>query len=622
MGRLTEVLAKLSLGASLAAVLASAQLTELCIVLLGVAALLVGLRICSSTRLSAACAYTCGLLLPTVPCLGDSVLIALVLIYVLMSRARDGAYDTSSSRWAMPLLAYVGGSLLIEVALAFDVGGAGTTSFLRDVTVDTPARAIDVWRELSQTHAHSWRWYARFLAFAYAVDFFASEVRYREQFLKGLVVGVVCAAVFALVQWFELLPFSVKNQTNFWTSINRVSGLSSDPNAMGIVMALSLWCLAWRALELRRGFRALDIGSILLIGAAGVVSGSRTFLLASGILAAALMWHYARRFFLLAILGAALAVCVVTVLDSSTVALKRIQESQDIPEGLKRGVSALSLLRVSQTVSSRSLFLEIAGVLVQGHTTFGVGADRFREYVPLVGVQSGLVKGWTDNANNLYVGIWAELGIVGLVLLFLVVAGRTRSTVGQSPLATALLCGLGLLMLTGPHTDFPEVMLLVAFLVGASTIQRSNNRTPSLVIAGALLLGAYASLTREQGVFTWDDTQRSAIRWLSNRARIQLACQPQEGDAPPYAVTSLRSVYVPQKGPLEVRVLRNSRVEQELSFTRPQELRELRVACLKKERQVTLTLVTRPAWSPYRAWPESSGDRRLLGVEQLVPRRT
>lgn len=659
LGILLVIVSVATLSATLAVVLTSAHMWELYLVALGATAMLVSSRVLARREFSTLCAFVCGGLLPIVPCMGDAALISLVLFYMLIAVVR-GEARVWSSLWAAPLLAYGAGNILGEIAIAFDLAGGGATSFVRGVQVDTPQRVADVWREFSQTHAHSWRWFARFLAFVCAVVFFAEEAGRRKRFLQGLSFGVTLSAIFAVVQWFELIPFHVRNQTTFWSSIRRVSGLMSDPNALGIVMALSLWCLALRALEraripttcdedrshadlkikrpsergssttgrlcsyrseLRAAVRPAHAAWFVLVVAAGIVSGSRTFMLACAILIAALMWHYARRFLLVGVLTAAIIICAVTALDSYTSVLGDVQNTSRLPEGIKRGISSLSLLRFSQTFASRNLFLEIAQVLVHDHAIFGVGADRFREYVPLVGVQSGLVKGWTDNANNLYAGIGVELGLVGVIMLLLVAVSRTRSEIGRTPLATALLCGLGVIMLTGPHTDFPEVMLLVAFLIGACTRQRLQLSRISMVVPVALLLGIYAASTREQGIFTWDDTDRSALRWLSNRARLKLNCQKQPNDPMSQAVTSLRSVYVPQRGPLEVRIWHRGVVAQELAFRAPQEVQELRISCPPDSEQVTVTAVTRPAWSPYRAWPESSGDRRLLGVEQVVRRQ-
>jgi hypothetical protein len=620
MSKLGEFLVKISLGVALVIVLTAARRLELCVIAFAAVCMLIGVRRLSKSDFSGASAYVCGILLPVVPFLGESVLVSLVLVYMLVAGWREDT-QRGVGLWAAPLLAYIVGSFLGEIAIALDLTGAGATSFLRDVSIDTPERFFDVWRELCQTHAHSWRWYARLLTFACAVDFFACSSRYRERFVKGLFIGISFSAVFAIVQWLDLLPFVLGNQTAFWSFIRRVSGLMSDPNALGLVMGLALWCVALRQLECTHTIRFVDVVWLIAVVGAGTISGSRTFLLASAILVVALMWQYARRFLLAAVVAGLVVVGSVTALDSYTQVIEQVQVSEKVPEGLKRGLPSVSLLRVSETLASRTLFLDIARVLVRGHTIFGVGADRFREDVPLVGVQSGLVKGWTDNANNLYVGIGVEFGVIGLILMLIVTAGRTRSAFGSAPLCTALLIGTAAIMLTGPHTDFPEVMLLVAFLVGSCTLQRPQSHSATAVIFAALLLGVYASYTREQGVFTWDDSDKGAVRWLSNRARIVLLCNENTGQSVPRAVATLRSVYVPQRAPLEVRVLRGDSLLQELSFTKSQEVLQFGIDCPRGIDRIPVTLVTKPAWSPYRAWPESSRDRRLLGVQQLVFRQ-
>lgn len=619
MSVLRELLLKIALGASVAAVLASTHAWEqLLIAVLG-ALMLIGSRRYSIEQFSLACAAGGGILVPLVPWIGHASLITLVLLYVMIAPGR-GAENTRCGGWAVPLLAYGFACVTSEIVQSFGIAGGDVGSFFQGVVIDGFARVVDLWRALCETHARSLVWCVHLLAASCAVDFFSGEPQRRRLFSQWLFYGAGLSSLFALMQSLGLIPFTLPNQTSFWTSIHRVSGLMSDPNALGIVMALSLWCLALRTVEFGTRVGVTEILWAALVVMAGAVSGSRTFLLACAILAIALTWHFARRFFLAAVGGGVAIICAVTALDLYSPVLQQLQAHATTPEGIKRGVLSLSLLRISDTFASRSLFLDIAKHLIEGHVAFGIGAERFSDYVPLVGVRSGLVKGWTDNANNLYVGLLVEVGVVGFLLFMAALANRKRSVVGSLPLATGTLWGLGALMITGPHIQFPEVMILVAFLMGSTTVERQITLRSRIALAAlAVVLGLYSSGTREQGVFAWDDSGRGAVRWLSNHARIQLQCQHGEDGA--QATTRLRAMYVPQREPLEVRVLRGSGIVQKLSFTRSQVEQELHFKCADDERELALSVVTLPPWSPYRAWPGQSGDRRILGVQQVeLPR--
>jgi hypothetical protein len=524
------------------------------------------------------------------------------------------------------VLLYLFGNVLGEAAVAFGLHGSGTPGILHRVQIDGFARVVDIARALCDVHIPSWELLARVLLLVSVIDFFGSGILPRRWFATGLLVGSSVAAVVAIIQWFGWLPLELPNQTPFWTSLGRVAGLASDPNALGVVMALSLWSLVLVRPELMFGASRPVFLWIALVIVAGVVSGSRTFLLGLVVLCGALSWQRSRRLFIAGLGALAVSVSCVSMLDAIAL-LPAMQDAQSwLPQGIVRGVSALSLYRVSETFGSRSLFLDLATAVGRNHWLYGLGADRFREYVPLVGVQSGMISKWTDNANNFFLGLLVELGVFGFATVMVACSARTLDrSVGL--LGVWMCAALAVMLSTGPHTDFIEVVILVGFVVAVISTPRvgfNSRLVPLGVVAG--FLGIIASLWREQGAYTWWEYRGDAVRWLSHRAQIELVCEDSQQGAggvtsiAPIARTVLEPMYIPQNESLTVLCSTSAGDAQELVFATKQR-KELQVPCRQVGERTLVTVATQPPWSPYRAWPRRSGDRRILGVQQINPAR-
>jgi|GEM_PF-1748903 len=570
-----------------------------------------------------------GFLLPTVPWVGPNLLFLCgVWFFVLRSAEQsttrpDGSSDPSLM-WLAPFMCYVAGSVLGELAGALGVADFGSRSVLGGVSVDGAMRAVDLVRALIEVHVPSVVLSARVVLAGLLISFFAKEVGARACFTKWLIRGTAVSAVYVVVQWLGMVgivvvsPFELPNQSALWNALGRPSGLMTDPNALGIVLALTLWAAL---LDEHRGslFSPRGWCWVVLLMVAGTVSGSRTFLLAVAVLIPTAAWHAGRRRMVWGAVGAVVILCaVVTVLDRYSGTVEQLVALQGLPGGIRRGVQALSLIRLEDTLMSRSVFVEFASEIARGHWLFGVGADRFIDYVPLVGAKRDLVRGWRDNSNNLYLGILVELGVVGGVTFLLAIVGRALRSGGNRCAALGCVVMLAVIGCTGPHTDFTEVLFLVAFLVAITTEPRAKVQhvyTMMAIVAG--VVGLYSSTYREQGVYGWSDTPRGASRWLSHRAVIELPCE-HAGVESSHARLLLQPRYIPQSEPLRVTYGVVGQQCREISL-RTSEIHEATFACGPSEERIFVRVDTRPAWSPYRAWPGVSNDRRILGLEQLSP---
>jgi len=380
-------------------------------------------------------------------------------------------------------------------------------------------------------------------------------------------------------------------------------------------MALIL-VTVWQAPKLSGLLKASFVSLVVM---AGLLSGSRTFILLLILLAGALVARRSRRYLVAATVIALLAVCVVSLVDHFTPIISRIIADQSLPEGARRGLQALSLDRFSTTLFSREIFLSIGREIFYQAPMFGVGPDRFRDYVPLVGGELGLLSGWSDNSNNFYLGLLAELGLVGGIAFFLSVSRRRLLCLeGQiiSPLGVIVI--LALAMLTGPHIDSPEVLVLVSTLIALTTQEREISvRLKAALTIPFILLGVFASPLRESGVFGWEGDTNHLSRWLSPKAHLILPCYSSGELAQNGASLQMRAPNTPHARSFKVRVsaVNNSTTEFALS---PGMVQKFNLVCPSGQPRLPVTVSSTPPWAPYREWPASSIDGRVLGVQQSV----
>jgi hypothetical protein len=506
--------------------------------------------------------------------------------------------------WGTPILLYLVGSTLYETY----VSALGQYSFFSVVRLDEISRVRDALRSFFTVQSPSWRYLTHVVLFIGAVDVFSASREFSVYWRRSFLCGAALSAVYAISQWYGLTPFHLPNQTPFWTSIGRVSGLMTDPNALGVVMALSLWIVIQR--DVAEGkWSGNSTGLSLLFLGAGVVSGSRTFWLGVGLLVVGLTYLRARRLLWIVLAAGLSALAITSALDMYTPFLSIVQESSALPQGVKRIVSAMSLARLEETVASRSVFLTVASAIIDRDPLFGVGANAFASYVPLAGASIPSLKGWIDNSNNFYLGIVAELGVVGLFAFGMTTLSRRLKADAAVACAAAALCAVGIMLLTGPHTDFVEVLLPIALLVGMTTeVRRMQSYVRAYTSLLFLVSGSIAGSHHERGVYGWHADGERLHRWLSPDATVQVLCS--EANAREEQTVTVKPSYVPSREPLRL-LIRSSSFSREIQLSDASES-NISLQCGRYQFSVT------PAWSPARAWPQDSHDRRLLGVEQII----
>lgn len=554
-----------------------------------------------------------GFAIPLIPWVGSEVVIILALLVVLVLVPLPGRM--SSLRWATPLFLFLSGSVLAELFSSCWAGSQGL-AYLSLVRLDEWPRARDALRTLVEAQVPSLNAWARFFLLVIAIEFFSARADLRERWVRGLWGGSFVSALFALLQSAGLLSFTLSNQTPFWTSIHRVSGLMSDPNALGVMMIVALWC-RFVSIDPRHGWRGGEWLVAASIVGAGIVAGSRTFLLGLFLLVCATTFARARRVFVGTCVVVIVSLLGVSLLDLYTPWIGALVGADGIPEGIRRGVMALSVPRLSETIFSRRIFFEIGVALWRESPWFGVGADHFRAYVPIVGARLGNLRGWVDNSNNFYLGLLAEIGVVGALIACAtafsrgIIAGFQRSRAAWALLAVAAM------LLTGPHLDFPEVLLVVGCLIGSSTVARTTSPLQSPIVwALSVAMGVLSASAHERGIYGWREQGGVFERWLTPDARVRVACEVLDGEGEG-ARLLVSPLYIPRQGGLHVRIMPERGEPYTVSLL-SQEPHQVRIPCDPSTGDVWLRVITTPPWSPGRAWPESSRDFRILGVRQLL----
>lgn len=568
-----------------------------------------------------AIAYFTGFLLCTCGWLGSDVLLVSCFISLwLLSK-----WSTSEEpRWASaplrPLFLFGCGAFAAEIWISSGAPGRlasvyHPTSLIESYMFQDLVRSfLDVW-------GASWRWLFRVGVLSLTMKTFQRLETETCSIARGIWMGAVIASLYVGLQWFGFQIIVLPNQTDWWTSIRRLSGLASDPNAQGLVFGLALWI---RALLFHRSERTgssgfLETGiPIILVCIGGILTGSRTFFLVAGFLLIAFAVRRSVRTVLVLIASIVAFSSFVTMLDIFFNLDFLLHDRSWMPEGLGRILRSVSLIKISETLSSRLIFWNLALSVAQDHWFYGLGADRFIKYVTLYALRDASLGSWVDNANNFYLGLLAEGGI-GAVLGFIVSVIGYRFYAGPKDfMATFCVMMIFSILLVGPHIDFIEVLMLVGLLIGTFTRERRIAQRISKPIGILLLmLGFMVPHFRELGVYSWEyEGPNRATRWIAPYATVQIPCHTNETTGENMAELVLRTSYTPSVAQLTTQIVAqgNERKTIELSPGMPH---AAQFVCAQEKELLALEVSTNIGWRPAKVWPKRTSDNRVLAVQQV-----
>lgn len=455
---------------------------------------------------------------------GSGWLLLLSLLFLALSLFES---PRPNPFWAAPLLVVICLWVFSQCFWSFDIQSFRLLWQGMDGPGPSGMRNVLLSSYNSPPFAISAGWaFLRFLTLAALCSFFGTRVEERERFLRGLDGGLGIAAACTIFSLLYPNSLVLPNQSPFWTSIHRAAGTFSDPNAFGIFIILVLPLIYWRARN-AQGTRRSYLSTLLVLWSVlGAFSGSRSFFLGLGLY---VLWYGAcagRRFFW-TILGS-LAIVVVAlnvawILDPTSVP----SWSAKLPQGLQRVADAMTLSNAKDTFFSRFAFWRIGLSMWLDNFFFGVGFEQFRFHVPEYAARLGLPTGtWTDNSNNFYLGLLAEMGVLGGAAFLCALAALRWKHDAAGIFFRAPLTVLLILLFVGPHLAFDEVSILVAALL-SMTCEVHSLRWPRAALVIAPLMGAgifLKSATLSRGFFMWERDGQTSLRWTGRSAYGRLVC--------------------------------------------------------------------------------------------------
>lgn len=532
-----------------------------------------------------------GLSIPLIPIFGSPSLLFLALVYLLLRVKLHGAVliQLSNFRYAPFLvvpLAWTVGYLalhpiqgdLAAILIESDVGLLQRITDLHSYLAWSPPRSY-------QSFVVAIRW---ILFFTLLLGLFKIESESFKQIFIGVLTGFILALAYGTVQFLQAdgiitTGLTVYQVPAFWRAQGRFGATFTDPNALGVFTFLMLGLLLshFSTAILRTKFLilALCLAALCIAG----LAGSRTVFL--GVLVLALVSILRSR--------SRLGVGILAVLATAFAGwnlftfffpehLSALQST--LPRASGRVVSAMMIANFESSIESRTLFFRLAWAVWVDSPVIGIGLGRFQEVVPYYAKELGFGTGaWSDNPNSLYLGMLAETGLVGILLLFLSLLNfRFRAELGSQARVRENLCIAFLILLAiGPHLDFDEVAVLFGLIASqtftARRITASASEAPLILPAGrpAYVAGALLALffivavlsaikSSSWGLYSWEMTPHGVARWTRSAAQVELKCQAQPQSE---SFATLRVHAVNPRGEAAPLVLKTrSQLGEQLSF--------------------------------------------------------
>ena len=466
--------------------------------------------------------------------------------------------------------------------------------------------------------------------------------------IVGLTIGALLSIVVLCLQYWDVHPVFSLNRGAFWRFVGRYSASFSDPNAFGVtsllLVPILLLSAGGRLVALSR-FAAV----VLMVGV--LWSGSRTVWLGLTTWVIVLTAMYFRRTQSrgqrMAMIAVFCASCVGVAALGNPYVQERLEPVGFAP-GVQRILDTLHWENGAGRLNSRWIYGQIALQMWKEKPLSGVGVRQFYHHQSASAAKAGIDLGeWRDNANNFYLQVLAEGGLLGLtVLLFafvlfssaLSVRNQLAPPVEYSPLLASpnrlrwlsqmSLGVFALVLFFGPHLFFDEVRyvmsILFAFGVCYSVlppkeIERTARRrllaatfaVPFVYVACFVF---YSTGNSPRGFYQAEQGATGPVRWSAGTAYFSIC-----DDVSTQHVFQLSAPRADLQGqPLKVRLERES--EDKFETVQAIELRDTRwhQLTVPVAHSQLATGITRyrikvsSLWNP--SGGSTKGDTRWLGV--------
>lgn len=541
-----------------------------------------------------------GLLVPLIPLLDPHALPLLALLYLLLHR-----HEVSLS-WMSPLLLVLLSWSFAALYWEFDLKAVShilaekqslfeQLKSIRNIVLISPPHFISVLQVVI-----TW------VIIGGCTSSFAASTRRRGEVVRGLVGGSLISLLITSYTLWSSIHCLHNAQSSFWSSLSRYCSTFSDPNAFGVAVSLLLPLILSHLPCFDRRLRVLGQALLLPLVVVGLYSGSRTFVLSIALYGLIAVWLWSKRAVVgVVVLGAVVILCI----NLTPVHL----ESLPLPSSLMRTLQSVSLGTLTQAFFSRSLFWTLGLDVWRDYPLFGSGPETFRNLLPVYLEERRVdIGGWSDNANSFYLGLLAEMGIVGAVALIL---SLTQLRLNRLRSQEARWAGIGvgvfaITLLLGPHLEFPEVAILFSLLLGQATTPRPYipHRSYLLFAPAIALLVGWRSTFLEYGLHRWEKSAQGTYRWSTHRAFGRLPCVESKG------VLRL-STSDPRAASLPVKVTIIVREETHEVTLRPGQVKKVGLSC--EGGDVWYRLDVSRVWLPSE---QGLGpDSRILGVQVYSP---
>ena len=481
-------------------------------------------------------------------------------------------------------------------------------------------------------------------------------VPFRIRVLVPLATALAIGCGLAIYQGFVDLAFL---NPHLWPHMKRASGTLGDANVFGMIAALWIPGAVLLARTLPRPWSVLAGTAGVTLAALGVfTSGSRTALGALAIGFAALayegfrVWQRAegntrltaRRLAMIVVAVVLLGVTAVTVTRRSSITTVIDRGTLELIPGFGERSLAASLREV---LWERFGYGPVAVSMIMDHPWAGIGVGAFNTLVNDFSVALNARRLASDNAQNWYRHLMAELGVLGsipwlvwcvtfaMTLLTRPSADRDRFSIG---VLRATLVGFGMLSVLGvPGQSLPVVLTLWTFVFWFLALQgtavepaasRDQRRSSLFWIAALGLVAAHATITfadargdlrpRNRAIrFGWEyaqgigDLERNTDgtagrRWTERRAITQV---PVKGRVLKFVAW----VDHPDANeiPVHVKVWADSRLVFEGDLKRPPSVVSMDIPATPGTTHLLLETEVSRVW-----WPRAYGrrDPRQLGL--------
>ena len=441
----------------------------------------------------------------------------------------------------------------------------------------------------------------------------------RAKVWLGVWCGLPILFLAAILQKLAIYDFSIFSDlvpplSGFWRSQYRISGTLTDPNALGVVSALlfPMVLCSWRSSSII--VRFLRILALLGLSACGLAAGSRSFIAAIVVISLIFAWRQQRRalqvgsaLILLVVLGWNIALVFTPALLGDLIAVT--------PTNLARILETFSWPTMTQALSSRLVFLRIGLETWQQSPVLGVGLGQFSNHVLSSSAALGIdLGGWRDNANNFYLGVLSETGVLGVLALGASVL-RLQVSIAKSPRKIAAgvsLAAFAFILLFGPHLEFAEVSILIALLM-AEVLEVRQQSFDRLMFISLFCTATTAFLIYIQvassswGLFGVEREGERNFRWTARTAQLVVPCNSDQ-----LTRVAIKAIF-PQRLGREQAVSLTYQNEVSRLVFRPHQEQIAEFRCSPGARSEILRIEILNPWIP-RAFGMGR-DTRILGVQ-------